>query len=48
MFCDQKAPFIIADSTEIERPKAYRTPHVGILKDGKTKELQLIILSELR
>jgi hypothetical protein len=44
-FCDPKAPFIIADPTEIERPHAYRTPYVGILKDGKTRGFVALILS---
>jgi hypothetical protein len=44
-FCPPQAPFLIADPTEIERPQAYRTPYVGILKDGKTRGFVALILS---
>jgi hypothetical protein len=44
-FATQRLRSIIADPTEIERPQAYRTPYVGILKDGKTRGFVALILS---
>jgi hypothetical protein len=33
----EKAPFVLADGTEIERPQAYWTPDVEVLPDGRTR-----------
>jgi len=41
----EDAPFVLCDPTEIPRPQAKKTPYVGILKDGKTKGFQLLVLS---
>jgi hypothetical protein len=41
----EDAPFVLADPTEIPRPQAKRTPYVGVLKDGKTRGFQLLVLS---
>lgn len=39
------APFVIGDPTEMPRPQAYRTPYVGLLKDGKTRGFWLLMLA---
>ena len=41
----EEAPLVLADPTEIPRPQAKRTPYVGVLKDGKTRGFQLLLLS---
>lgn len=41
----EKAPFILADATEIARPQARRTEYVGTLKDGKTPGFWLLVLA---
>ena len=40
-----QAEFVIGDPTEIERPQAWKTPYVGVLKDGKTKGFWALLLA---
>lgn len=40
----EQAEFVIADPTEIARPQAWKTEHVGTLKDGKTKGFWALVL----
>jgi hypothetical protein len=41
----EQAEFVIGDPTEIERPQAWKTPYVGVLKDGKTKGFWSLLLA---
>ena len=41
----EQAEFVIGDPTEIERPQAWKTPYVGVLKDGKTKGFWILLLA---
>jgi hypothetical protein len=41
----EKAPFVLADGTEIERPQAYWTPDVKVLPDGRTRGFWLLLLA---
>lgn len=41
----EQAEYVIGDPTEIERPQAWKTPYVGILKDGKTKGFWALLLA---
>lgn len=41
----EPAEFVIGDPTEIERPQAWKTPYVGVLKDGKTKGFWALLLA---
>ncbi len=41
----EQAEFVIGDPTEIERPQAWKTPYVGVLKDGKTKGFWVLLLA---
>jgi hypothetical protein len=41
----EKAPFVLADGTEIERPQAYWTPDVEVLPDGRTRGFWLLLLA---
>lgn len=40
-----QAEFVLGDPTEIERPQAYKTEYVGVLKDGKTRGFWALILA---
>jgi len=42
---NEEAEFVIGDPTEIERPHAYKTNYVGMLKDGKTKGFWMLTLA---
>lgn len=42
---NEEAEFVIGDPTEIERPHAYKTKYVGVLKDGKTKGFWMLTLA---
>jgi hypothetical protein len=41
----EQAEFVIGDPTEIARPQAWKTPYVGMLKDGKTKGFWAMLLA---
>ncbi len=41
----EQAEFVIGDPTEIQRPQAWKTPYVGVLKDGKTKGFWVLLLA---
>lgn len=41
----EDAGFVIGDPTEIERPNAWKTEYVGMLKDGKTRGFWALILA---
>ena len=40
-----EAPFVLGTPTEIPRPQARRTSHIGTLSDGKTKGFCLLMLA---
>jgi len=40
-----EAPFVLGNPTEIPRPQARRTSHIGTLSDGKTKGFCLLMLA---
>jgi hypothetical protein len=41
----EQAEFGIGDPTEIKRPQAWKTPYVGVLKDGKTQGFWALLLA---
>ena len=39
----EQAQFVIGNATEIEHPQAWKTDYVSTLKDGKTKNLCILL-----